>query len=111
MMYRGIGLGVLLPITALVFGTSAFGGEVEDGTLIYLMVKPVPRWQLTFSKYVVALAATVAVIVSASLLAWVVAPGQTSIHGPLSYVAGSPGGALLFSAGSLLPRAPPPPRH
>lgn len=97
-MYRGIVLGVLLPITALVFGTSAFGGEVEDGTLIYLMVKPVPRWQLTFSKYVVALAATVAVIVSAILLAWVVTPGQTSIRVPLSYAAGSAVGALLYCA-------------
>ena len=37
-VFRDIVLGVLLPITALVFGTSAFGGEVDDGTLIYLMV-------------------------------------------------------------------------
>src|SRR4051812_11936889 len=46
-------ISVLMPIIALVFGTSAFGGEVEDGTLIYLMVKPVPRWTLALSKYVV----------------------------------------------------------
>jgi ABC-2 type transport system permease protein len=97
-MYRGIVLGVLLPITALVFGTSAFGGEVEDGTLIYLMVKPVPRWQLTFSKYVVALAATVAVVIPAILLAWVLTPGKTPIRVPLSYAAGSTVGSIIYCA-------------
>ena len=97
-MYRGLVLGVLLPITALVFGTSAFGGEVEDGTLIYLMVKPVPRWQLTSSKYVVALAATVGVIVPAILIAWALTPGATPIRVPLAYAAGSIVGAIIYCA-------------
>jgi len=98
MMYRGIVLGVLLPITALVFGTSAFGGEVEDGTLIYLMVKPVPRWQLTFSKYVVALAATLVVVIPAIFLAWALTPGQTPIRVPLSYATGSAVGSIIYCA-------------
>jgi len=98
MMYRGIVLGVLLPITALVFGTSAFGGEVEDGTLIYLMVKPVPRWHLTLSKYVVALAATLAVMMPAIFLAWLVTPGDTPVRVPLSYAAGAAVGSIIYCA-------------
>lgn len=98
MMYRGIVLGVLLPITALVFGTSAFGSEVEDGTLIYLMVKPVPRWHLTLSKYVVALGATLAVIIPAIFLAWALTPGATPIRVPLSYAAGSAVGSIIYCA-------------
>jgi ABC-2 type transport system permease protein len=63
-------LGVLLPITAVIFGTTAFGGEVEDGTLIYLLVRPVPRWTVALAKFLVAALVT-AVIVSASVfLAW-----------------------------------------
>src|SRR5204863_7617380 len=84
---RDIVLGVLLPLTALVFGTSAFGGEVDDGTLIYLMVKPVPRWRLTFSKYLVAFLATVAVIVSAMFLAWIAIQNGASIRVPLAFAA------------------------
>src|SRR3954469_14002130 len=62
-LFRDLVLSVLLPITALIFGTAAFGGEVEDGTLIYLMVKPVPRWHLALSKYLVAVTATIAVVI------------------------------------------------
>jgi ABC-2 type transport system permease protein len=42
----GYGLGVLVPLAALWFGTSALGDLVEDKLLVYLWLKPVPRWQL-----------------------------------------------------------------
>jgi ABC-2 type transport system permease protein len=74
---REIVIGTLLPLAALVFGTTAFGGEVDDGTLIYLLVKPIPRWHVLVSKLVVA--ARVAE----------------------SYVAGASAGALVYSAGFL----------
>src|SRR3954468_16230246 len=88
-IYRDIVLGVLLPLTALVFGTSAFGGEVDDGTLIYLMVKPVPRWQVTLSKFVVAFLSTVAVVVPSIFIAWWLTPGAAPFRLPLAYAAGS----------------------
>jgi ABC-2 type transport system permease protein len=40
------GLGILVPLAALWFGTSAIGDLVEDRLLVYLWLKPVPRWQL-----------------------------------------------------------------
>jgi ABC-2 type transport system permease protein len=97
-IYREIILGVLLPLTALVFGTSAFGGEVDDGTLIYLMVKPVPRWQLTFSKYLVAFLATVAVVVTAILLAWLAMQNGAPFRVPASFALGAVVGALIYCA-------------
>lgn len=63
-------LGVLLPITALIFGTTTFGGEVEDGTLIYLLVRPVSRWQVVLVKFVVAALISAAVVSASVLLAW-----------------------------------------
>jgi len=69
-MNRELVLGVLLPLAALVFGTTAFGGELEDGTLIYLLVKPVPRWQVVILKYLVALFVTIVVVSAAVWLAW-----------------------------------------
>jgi len=97
-IYREIVLGVLLPLTALVFGTSAFGGEVDDGTLIYLMVKPVPRWRLTFSKYLVAFLATLAVITAAIALAWVAMQNGAPFRVPVAFVAGGAVGALIYCA-------------
>jgi ABC-2 type transport system permease protein len=40
------GLGILVPLAALWFGTSAIGDLVEDRLLVYLWLKPIPRWQL-----------------------------------------------------------------
>jgi ABC-2 type transport system permease protein len=97
-IYRELALGVLLPIAALVFGTSAFGGEVDDGTLIYLMVKPLPRWQLTMSKYLVALIATLGVVIPSLFLTWSIMPGEIPFRVPLAYSAGAAVGALIYCA-------------
>ncbi len=40
------GLGLVVPLAALWLGTSAIGDLVEDRLLVYLWLKPVPRWQL-----------------------------------------------------------------
>jgi ABC-2 type transport system permease protein len=97
-VYREIVLGVLLPLTALVFGTSAFGGEVDDGTLIYLMVKPVPRWRLTFSKFLVAFLATIAVVVPAIVLAWVAMQNGAPFRVPMAFSLGAIVGSLIYCA-------------
>ena len=47
----------ILPLVMLLFGTSAFGNELGDRTLVYLALKPVPRWRIAVPK----LAATVLV--------------------------------------------------
>ena len=40
------GLGIVVPLAALWFGTAAIGDLVEDRLLVYLWLKPVARWQL-----------------------------------------------------------------
>jgi len=71
-LQRDIVIGTLLPLAAVIFGTTAFGGEVDDGTLVYLLVKPIPRWQVVLSKLTVATLSTLAVIAPAVLLPWLV---------------------------------------
>jgi ABC-2 type transport system permease protein len=58
------GLGILVPLAALWFGTSAIGDLVEDRLLVYLWLKPVPRWQLPAA----AVLATVTVVVPLAVL-------------------------------------------
>jgi ABC-2 type transport system permease protein len=40
------GLGILVPLAALWLGTSTIGDLIEDRLLVYLWLKPVPRWVL-----------------------------------------------------------------
>jgi ABC-type transport system involved in multi-copper enzyme maturation permease subunit len=58
------GLGILVPLAALWLGTSAIGDLVEDKLLVYLSLKPVPRWQLPAA----AVLATVSVVVPLTAL-------------------------------------------
>src|SRR5689334_8782818 len=67
---RELVLGVLLPITSVIFGTTAFGGEIEDGTLIYLLVRPVQRWSVVLVKYLVAALISAGIVSAAAFLAW-----------------------------------------
>jgi ABC-2 type transport system permease protein len=60
----GYGLGVVVPLATLWLGTSAIGDLVEDRLLVYLWLKPVPRWQLPAA----AVLATVGVVVPLTAL-------------------------------------------
>ena len=42
----GYGLGLLVPLATVWFGTSAIGDLVEDKLLVYVWLRPVARWQL-----------------------------------------------------------------
>jgi ABC-2 type transport system permease protein len=64
-LMNGLIVTTLLPLVALVFGTSAIGGEIEDGTAVYLLAKPVARWKIVIAKLLAAWLVT-ALLVSAS---------------------------------------------
>ncbi len=66
---NGLVVGLVLPFTALVFGTAALGTEFEDGTAVYLLSKPIPRSTVVVSKLLVAWLATVAVVLLSTILA------------------------------------------
>lgn len=54
----GLGLELVVPLVALLAATAVLGPEIDDGSIVYLLAKPVNRWSIALSKYVVALAAT-----------------------------------------------------
>jgi ABC-2 type transport system permease protein len=66
---------LVLPLTALVFGTAALGSELDDGTAVYILLKPVPRWQVVVAKIGVAGLLSAALAVGSSLLTGVLAGG------------------------------------
>jgi ABC-2 type transport system permease protein len=98
-LIREFVIGTLLPLAAVVFGTSAFGGEVDDGTLVYLLAKPLPRWRVVVWKYVVAVLSTAAVMLPAVVLPWLaVRTADLPARVPLAYLAGLGVGCLLYCA-------------
>ena len=68
-MLDALVLAVVLPLTALVFGTAALGAEIEDGTAIYLLTKPIERRRILIVKIGVATAVTLALTLPSTLIA------------------------------------------
>jgi ABC-2 type transport system permease protein len=75
------GLGILVPLATLWLGTSAIGDLVEDRLLVYLWLKPVPRWQLpaaaVLATVTVALPLTAVPLTASALVA-----GAGGVAGP-----------------------------
>lgn len=96
----GLVVTFLLPLVALLFSTAAFGAEIEDGTVVYLLAKPVPRPTIVIAKLVVASLATVALVGSATLLTGVVALAGSGEAAELTvgYTAGVSAGAVTYTA-------------
>jgi ABC-2 type transport system permease protein len=45
-LVNAFGLTVYAPVVALVFASAALGDPADDGTLVYLWLRPVPRWRI-----------------------------------------------------------------
>jgi ABC-2 type transport system permease protein len=84
------GLGVLLPLVAVIVGTAALGSELEDGTIVYLLAKPLARWRIVAAKLVVAWLLVVVLVGVPMALAGVVASG------------GDPGLALAYAVAAAV---------
>jgi ABC-2 type transport system permease protein len=53
----------VMPLIALIVGTTVLGSEIDDGTAVYLLVKPVSRWRIVLAKAIVAAGLTAVLIV------------------------------------------------
>jgi ABC-2 type transport system permease protein len=50
----GLGLAVVLPVISLIVGTGVLGSEVDDGTIIHILTKPLARREIILAKFLVA---------------------------------------------------------
>ena len=68
-IFDTISMTILLPLVAILFGSGAFGAEIDDGTIVYLLAKPVPRWILVAAKALSALAVAILLTGASTALA------------------------------------------
>lgn len=74
-MISFLGYPLVLPLVAILAASSVLGPEVDDGSIVYLLSKPVSRHAIALSKWVVAWAATMIVGSLGVLVAGLVAGG------------------------------------
>lgn len=103
----GLGLAVVLPLLALIVGGGVLGAEIDDGTVVHILAKPLPRTEIVLSKLAVAVGVTAATVGLPMYLVGVLADSirlglglaVASLLGALAYCA-------LFLALSLVTRRP-----
>lgn len=78
------GLRVLVPLVAVIVGTAALGSELDDGTIVYLLAKPIPRWRIVLVKLAMAWLVTALLVAPAVLIGGIVAQGDGTLAVPFA---------------------------
>ncbi len=101
----GLGFTLALPLVALLASSAVLGPEVDDGSIVYLLSKPVSRHVIAVSKYAAAWLTTmllgalplalVALVLDAS------EPGRALAYGVGAAVAGTVYSALFLALAAL----------
>ncbi|GAA2621167.1 ABC transporter permease [Paractinoplanes durhamensis] len=95
----GLGLAVVLPVISLIVGTGVLGSEVDDGTIVHILTKPLPRRDIILAKLLVA--AGVSAVASAVPL-FVAGILADSVKFGLALAVAAAAGAVAYSALFLL---------
>lgn len=102
----------VMPLIALIVGTAAIGSEIEDGTAVYLLVKPIPRWRIALAKLLVAAGLTAVLVVPPIVATGILVAGASSealgvtFGFALAALAGGTAYAMAFTAlGTITSRA------
>jgi len=103
----GLGLAVVLPVVTLIVGTGVLGSEVDDGTIVHILTKPLPRRDIILAKLGVAIGVSA---VTAAVPLFVAGILADSVRLGLGLAAAAAVGACAYSALfvllSLLTRRP-----
>lgn len=74
-LMTGFAAGTMIPLLGVIIGTGVIGPEIDDGSIVYLLAKPIRRETIIVSKLVVAAGALAAFGAAPVLLAGLLVPG------------------------------------
>ena len=100
-------VAVVLPITSLLLSTATWGDEVEDETLVYLVLKPIARWRIVVPKLAATiLGVAIPVSVSGIISSLLITEGDlaTSLVTAVGLSAGAAAYCTVFTWGGIVSR-------
>src|SRR6516165_7725331 len=96
------GFSVLIPLTALIIGTSVLGAEIDDGSIVHLLATPVRRSSVVVTKFVIATGLTIVFAAIPELIAALISGGGViPASGPVPAGGGPDAGLVTISAGKF----------
>lgn len=103
----GLGFGVVVPVLSLIIGTAVVGAEIDDGTIVHILTKPLSRTSILLAKLLVAIVVTALVNGAMMLICGIVAStARVGMGLAIGAVIASICYCALFVMLSLLSRRP-----
>jgi len=72
----GFAIATMVPLIGVIAGTGAIGPEIDDGSIVYLLSKPLKRPSIILTKLIVAIAVTMAFSAIPTLVAGLILNGN-----------------------------------
>jgi ABC-2 type transport system permease protein len=95
------GIAVLMPLLSLIAGTGSIGPEIDEGSIVYLLAKPLNRHSIVVTKLLVAIGVVVAFGVVPIAIAGVVLTGEVGAV-TVGHTLGALAGGIAYAAVFLL---------
>jgi ABC-2 type transport system permease protein len=95
------GIAILMPLLSLIAGTGAIGPEIDEGSIVYLLAKPLNRYSIIVTKLAVSIGVVVAFGVLPIAIAGIVLTGEVGSV-TVAYTVGALAGGIAYSAVYLL---------
>lgn len=83
-LVSGYGLALFVPVSVLLFASAVLGDPNEDGTLVYLWLRPVARWKVVAAAVAAALTLCLPLVVLPMALAGALAGGGGLVAGTIA---------------------------
>jgi ABC-2 type transport system permease protein len=91
------GFSVILPLTALIIGTSVLGAEIDDGSIVHLLATPVRRSTVVVTKFCVGSLLTAVFVAVPELISGIIAEGRADKLAVGLFV-GALAGSVIYNA-------------
>ena len=95
-LFKGLIVTIVLPLITLVFGTTALGMEIEDGTVVYLLAKPLRRFDIVGAKLAAAWLPAAALLTLSTLVSVSIALGGENSSMVLGFAVAVALGSLVY---------------
>lgn len=96
-LLQGFALSAMVPLVGVVAGTGAIGPEIDDGSIVYLLSKPIRRSTIVLTKLLVAAAVAVVFCAVPTLVAGYVLDGG-SRHTAVAFAVAAAVASVAYAA-------------
>lgn len=96
-LMRPLVIAAVLPIITVVLASASLGHEIEDQTMTYLFLKPVPRWGIVLPKIMATVTVSGVLVIGSGLLTTAIAP-EGSVTTSMAAAGGLAVGVLAYTS-------------